>query len=313
MKNHYWKWPIALYLFLGGLGGGIICLSWIFDLVFGVGPFYVMSVFIGVCCMGVGCVFLVFELGQPTVFLRVFTTATAIIKWGAVLLSVSMISGFIYFISYFFVQYGSPQNLLQTICLWIAGITGACVMVYTGVLLASLKAHSFWATPALPVLFTISALSTGCAALSYTGGIWPYPSPIIRYLMGEIIHATDTVLIIIEMIVLLLYVLMFLGAGNETAKKVALRWVKGSLAPWFWAAMMGGGLALPLVLYFIGGVAASYVAPAFVLAGGLLLRFLVVYSDDREPLPGEVRFYSRLPKGEEKFLTAWTNKEKLYR
>ena len=31
MKNHYWTSPIAIYLFLGGLGGGIAFLAWVFS------------------------------------------------------------------------------------------------------------------------------------------------------------------------------------------------------------------------------------------------------------------------------------------
>lgn len=38
--------------------------------------------------------------------------------------------------------------------LGVAGVAGFGIMVYTGVMLSTLKAHAFWATPALPVLFT---------------------------------------------------------------------------------------------------------------------------------------------------------------
>ena len=31
MKHHYWEPPIALYLFLGGLAGGILFLAAIFN------------------------------------------------------------------------------------------------------------------------------------------------------------------------------------------------------------------------------------------------------------------------------------------
>ncbi len=46
-------------------------------------------------------------------------------------------------------------------------------MVYTGVMLSTLKAHSFWATPALPVLFTISACPRACAAIVLSLGGLP--------------------------------------------------------------------------------------------------------------------------------------------
>lgn len=313
MRHHYWEWPIAIYLFLGGLGGGILALTWILDLVFGVASLFVASVFIGVLCLGLGCFFLVFELGQPPVFWRVFTTATAIIKWGAVLLSVAMIAAFIYVVS--FLGWGWTDMFIPArgACLALAGITGACVMIYTGVLLASLKAHSFWSTPALPVLFTVSALSTASAAMALSMGVWPLVTePVVLAVMHEFLHMADMCFVIVELVVLLIYVLLLLGAGNVVAKGVAQRWVAGKTAPLFWGGMVGVGLVLPLVCYFAGGVLASYVAPILVLCGGVLLRFLVVYSDDRQSLPGENRFYSRLPKGDEAFLTAWKDRENLY-
>ena len=55
----------------------------------------------------------------------------------------------------------------------VAGFFGLCIMMYTGIMLSTLKAHAFWATPALPVLFTISAISTGCAAIVLSIGGWP--------------------------------------------------------------------------------------------------------------------------------------------
>jgi polysulfide reductase chain C len=44
---------------------------------------------------------------------------------------------------------------------------------------------------------------------------------------------------------------------------------------------------------------------ALILVGGLTLRFLVVYSDDRAELPGEGEYYARLPERDAPFLRAW--------
>ena len=179
MKHHYWEAPIVIYLFLGGLGGGIFFLSALFDLVVapGSGALFFAPVFFALAALAVGCFFLVFELGQPPVFWRVFTTKTAIIKWGAVLLSVAMIFGFVWWLTYLPVlgwewTYGIAAALegARGVTLAVAGIAGFGIMVYTGVMLSTLKAHAFWATPALPVLFTVSALSTACAAIALSLG-----------------------------------------------------------------------------------------------------------------------------------------------
>lgn len=313
MKNHYWTWPIAIYLFLGGLGGGILCLTAIFDFLLGGGAFFGLSVIIAILCLGVGCFFLVFELGQPPVFWRVFTTATAIIKWGAVLLTIAIFASIFYVVPFLDWGWTDVFIAIQKPCLAIAGITGACIMIYTGILLASLKAHSFWSTPALPVLFTVSALSTGSAAMAMSIGIWPaLHMPDAELILHTLLHSLDMVMICVEILVLLIYVLLLLGAGNVVAKTVAKRWATGSMAPLFWGGMLGGGLVLPLICYAVGGFLSTIVAPILVIAGGLLLRFMIVYSDDRELIPGEKKFYERLPKHDAAFLTAWKDKENLY-
>ena len=337
MRHHYWTTPIALYLFLGGLGGGIMFLTAVFSFFVMpgllvpealpyVGEAFAMPMFIAIAALGVGCFFLVFELGQPPVFWRVFTTATAIIKWGAVLLSIALILGFIWFVSYLPWEWIAPlANALapaRDFCLAIAGFCGLCIMLYTGIMLSTLKAHSFWATPALPVLFTVSALSTGCAAIALAIGMWPATSGFesfggvavigIAGVSHELLHIIDIVLVIAEIIVLLVMVLSFLGAGNKTAQAVARRWVKGSVAPIFWVGMVGFGLVIPLLCYIGGDVAASVIAPVLVLCGGLLLRFLIVWADDRAEIPGENRYYNKLPKGNEEFLTKWKYGENLF-
>ena len=201
--------------------------------------------------------------------------------------------------------------------LGVAGVAGFGVMVYTGVMLSTLKAHAFWATPALPVLFTVSALSTACAAIALSlGGALQLEGValLLAELIHEIVHTVDIVLVVAEIVVLLVMVLSFYGAGNVCAHEVAARWVRGKTAPLFWGGMVFGGLLLPLCLYVFGaGTAASaLVAPWLVLCGGLLLRYLCVYSDERAPIPGEVRFNERLPKKDAAFLTAWKKDENLY-
>lgn len=338
MRHHYWEWPIATYLFLGGMGGGIFCLAAIFT--FFVSPSlaaseavvpvvtelvqqsFALPGLIAIAALGIGCFLLVFELGQPFAFLRVFLKSTSIICWGARILSVCLIFGFIWFLSYIPWEWFAPiANFLapaRGVCLALAGISGFCIMLYTGILLSSLKAHSFWATPALPVLFTVSALSTACAAIALSIGGWPAAYALdnlyAAIAVHEIIHTIDVILVVAELVVILVMVLSFLGAGNTTAQEVARRWVKGRTAPFFWIGMIGIGLVIPELLY-VGmphGIGSSVVAPILVLCGGLLLRFLVVYSDERREIPGENRYYTRVAKRDAKFLHTWDKGENIF-
>ncbi len=70
-------------------------------------------------------------------------------------------------------------------------------------------------------------------------------------------------------------------------------------------------MGIPLIIYWSGG-GNNPAAPILVLIGGLLLRFLIVYSDDRAPLPGEISFYTKLPSRDAQFLHAWKQGENLY-
>ena len=88
--------------------------------------------------------------------------------------------------------------------------------------------------------------------------------------------------------------LSFLGAGNRTAKRAALRWVKGEYAIWFWGGLVLCGLVIPFALNTANTPLFSTIACVLVLIGGCILRMLCVNSDDRQPLPGENLYYKRI-------------------
>lgn len=325
MRHHYWEWFIPAYLFLGGLGGGIMFLSMLFSLFFFPGSEAVaaalwLPVFASLACICLGCLFLVLDLGQPFVFYRAFVKNKSVIAWGARFLTVTMICAAIWWLSYipldFFAGLDAFLAPARVPCLFLSGICGFAVMVYTGTMLSTLKAHSFWATPAFPTLWTISATSTGCAGIMLFAGIHPAMGDAAVKLATEEIkhlaHTGDIILVFLEMLVLLLMILSFLGAGNKVQNACAHRWIHGRLAVWFWVGMIGIGLVIPQIINICFGdvhVLAYIVGPIMVLCGGCLLRFLCIDTDDREEVPGETRYFSRLTKKNEAraaFTHRWT-------
>jgi polysulfide reductase chain C len=374
MNKRFWTWPIAIYLFLGGLGGGMLFLAGVIhffvgpsmaidisqlnpmagdvmlsinsinielaQLGYSVTPAYslALSIIVAVIVLALGCLLLIFELGQPKLFVRAFIAKTAIIKWGAVLLTIAMIGGFVWFLFYlplewresfgFLFWLGDPSwNWARDCAAAIAMVSSLGLMIYTGILLSSLKAKPFWNTPMLPVLFVVSALSTGSALLSLTCGGWPFSMlavkeaiasqsqdsivQVINFLLYEdivkFLHTIDIVFISIEVIVLMLYVLLMFGSSNLTSKRVAASFLYGKRTLAFWGGMVVGGLLLPLFLYIVGAhtLAALWVAPVLVMAAGLLLRFLIVYANDRRGVPGEEKYYDRLPNKDAKILNPY--------
>ncbi len=330
MRHHYWEWPIATYLFLGGMGGGMFFLAAVLSFfVFPeqavmLGTALAWPTFFALVWLAIGSFLLVFELGQHYAFVYVFLNSmTSVIGHGARLLVVALIFGLLWWLSFLPWEWIAPlANFLAVFRgfnLFLAGLSGFCIMLYTGVLFSSLKAHSFWATPAIPVLFTVSALSTACACtmlcLGFTG-LYPDLPPVglaaiagVGHEVHELLHTLDIVLIVAEITVLLLIVLSFLGAGNKTAHDAADRWVRGAYAKYFWIGMVCCGLVLPLLFNIIG---LSVPAAVLALLGGWLLRFLIVFTDDRAEVPGETRYFSRLKEPGTEFMTKWADGKNIY-
>lgn len=330
--KQFWGWELATYLYLGGLGGGMLCFAAVIglflepSLVTSGSLVWVLLWAIIIICIGVAL--LVYELGQPIVFERAFVTKTSVIKWGAVVLVLSCVFAALFLIweiTWFNFLPCIPYEGFAKLCLGLAGFFGICVMVYTGTMLSSLKAKAFWNTPALPMLFTISALSTGACMDALLFGHFPLPAEWLQagaflgtaewtanmHEVVEFLHVSDLVLAIAEIICLLLYVLlMFCAPASTDAKKVADKWVRGSWAPIFWGGMLILGLVVPVCfnaygLAMGGSVLGEYVAPIMVLCSGLLFRFMIIYSADRKLYAGEERYYDQAGDIHDEFCTYW--------
>ena len=305
--EHNWGWPIAGYLFLGGLGGGCVIVSSAADLFWGQGQIFALGSLVAAILIGLGSGLLIFELGRPLQFWRVFSTQKAIMTVGAWMLSILIVTSVIYFSFWpVFSPWREAAGLRQA----FAGlnlILGLGVCTYTGILLGNLRARRFWNTPVLPVLFLVSGLSNGLGAQSLMAGAWPYMGSQAQV---DLAHARlqplDLGLISLELVIVLIYVLMMRSTAGEDAGRIAEEWLSGPKKLAFWGGLVGAGLLIPGLLYIIPteGIGAT-LAPIFVLVGGLVLRFLVVYADKRTQLPGEAEYYSRLPDSDELFLKAW--------
>lgn len=306
-KELTWSWPIASYLFLGGLGGGIAIISAIADIFLDVGGIFAMGPLIAAVLIALGSGLLVFELGVPFRFWRVIITKKiAEMTVGAWMLSLLMVSGLIYssFWLDFLPWYG--MEVPRLIFAWICLILGVGVSLYTGVFLGTMKSRPFWNGPTLPVIFLILSLSTGTAAQVLIINFWRFSGTAGQ--IGEIISilaAANIGLLIFELIVLLLYVIMMRTSVAVYTSRQAASWLNGSKAIPFWGGVVLAGIILPIILYSLQAAAAAIAAAFLVLVGGVVLRFLVVYTEDRLMLPGEEEFLYWLPNGDEKFISEW--------
>ncbi len=180
------------------------------------------------------------------------------------------------------------------------------VAIYTGVFLGTIKARPFWNSPALPILFLISAVSTGLAAQSLLMHFWAFGATGSEVaIIASFMHGSDIGLVILEIIVLMTYVLIMRYSTTVSSAQIAATWLSGGKKLQFWGGLVFLGLILPIVFYLLPSSTTFLLATVIVLVGGIILRFLVVYTDDRVLLPGEEQFLAWLPEGDEAFLRAW--------
>ena len=237
-EEHRWGWPVASYLFLGGLGGGMIALAGLSDLVFGRGEAFSLGSLIGGIAIAVGSALLVFELGRPFQFWRVLSRQKAIMTAGAWMLS---------------------SHDLYELCLFLllAGLFPLAAACRSAAPRCRDK-HRPWpgrlhlhrhppgepedpcvlehADPSgpLPDFRSFYRRSRPIAP----AGAWPYRGSAVDV---EAVHAAlrslDLTLIVFELMVLFLYVLMMRLAAGKVTARIAATWLAGQKSFAFWGVL----------------------------------------------------------------------------
>ena len=165
-----WGTIIAWYLFLAGLGGGAFITSAYLHLR---APYAVHLIrygrIIGPVAVCIGLVLLIFDatagFHNPLRFVFLLTNFGSVMTWGVVFLAAFVVVALIVLV----------MDLLgkgRKVPLWldvIGAALGLCVCVYTGCLLGVAKTFPLWNNALLPVLFLVSAVSTGMAAVLLVG------------------------------------------------------------------------------------------------------------------------------------------------
>jgi formate-dependent nitrite reductase membrane component NrfD len=159
--------------------------------------------------------------------------------------------------------------------------------IYTGILLKATKSIPLWNTYLLPLLFLVSALSTGSMAiiLSTLGtGLFSHESGMFKLLMGG-----EQILVVIEGIVLYLYLSQRYRATEQGKDSVRLL-LFGEKKLIFWGGIVLLGLVFPVILesiasFFHGNVVLIFVSGLILLCGGFFLRLGVISAGIKEQIP----------------------------
>ena len=258
--------------------------------------------------VAVGCLLLIFDLGSPLRFWRLFSTIqlTSPMSIGSWLLTLFTGVAFLYMLLWAFPRQGktlgigglkltlpdeSQRSALRRMVA-VAGIPmGLGVGIYTGVLLGAIPARPFWNTPMVAMLFLFSALSTAAALLMLLSmRRADHLSVEQRHAEQHLLAEIDIVIILFEILLVVPYLLHNALSTASQAHSIDLI-LGGPYTLPFWIGFIGIGLLGPLMLEgaeiiprMMGRLARPqntlliWMTGVQVLVGGLVLRWVFVFA-----------------------------------
>jgi formate-dependent nitrite reductase membrane component NrfD len=302
-----WGWPVALYLFLGGLTAGLMVLAgWLvlkergrerFAAVIRLFP--LAPVFISL-----GMLLLFLDLDYKLHVWRFYTAfrPSSPMSWGAWILLLVYPASILFILASLrgtfpaviaWLQKTRPGRrawaLLQPLAsacekwlrplAWSVAGTGILLGAYTGLLLGSLAARPFWNSPILPPLFLVSGMSAALALAALVAA---------RGEESRFYLRLDAALVGGELALLLVFVIG-LVSGSQAQVQAAALILGGAFSASFWVLVVGLGLGLPLLLELLelrGLEVPAAVSAALVIGGGIALRFVLLAAGQASTWPG---------------------------
>ncbi len=285
-----WGWKVAAYLFASGMGAGAYTAGAAAQRFEG-GPSSVAAVglWLGPLLVGPATLFLIADLGRPAGFLR--ASRRPVSSWisrGVVILSAFLIASIVH-AGLAVWPLGAPAQQARLAVAVVGGLLALLTMLYTGLLLGAIRPIPFWSTPILPVLFLVSSLSTGVMAVDLVSTAMSAAGATPASGILGTLRSLDLVLLALEATVLALYLAVTRATIAARASTALL--ITGALAPRFWAGVVLSGIALPFAVQLAEvtsaiapGAAWTIVSSGAGLAGGFLLRHVVIAAAVKSPL-----------------------------
>lgn len=295
--NPHWQWYIVLYFFIGGIAGGCYFIATLIDQ-FGTAAdrrLARLGYYIAFPCVLLSGLLLTIDLSRPFRFWHMLIERNTFqpmfksfspMSVGAWALLVFGLFSFISFLAaladedrvrwpiFRRVQWPAmcaarPPRMLGQIVALLGGLSALFIAGYTGVLLAVTNRPIWSDTPLLGMLFIVSAASTSAALL-----IWLAHRHGWQALPGvAALERMDRIVLVLELAVLIA-LMITLGPA-----------IRGWLNLWgvLLLVFVAFGLIVPLVMSWrpgtYGRVSLATIA-ALVVAGGFLLRLVVVFSSE---------------------------------
>ena len=288
-----WGWQIAWYLFLGGLGAGATLTSLAASRA---GSRFAAIERAGATLAGpavaFGTLLLVFDLGmgrrEPWRLVYLYLNWQSPMTWGTWILTLFIPIALLHALAVTgslaprWERFVGPVRRVcvraQSVLKVAAGVLALSTAIYTGVLLSVPPSFPLLSSWLLPVLFLVSALSTGLSAAVVVGHIKAR-----RERIELDLHPWSRIhigLVVLELGVLLAW--LAVGSASPAGSTSVQMLVSGTLAPVFWVVVVIAGLVGPVLAFVVESAKRgqsprlALAGEAGVLAGGLALRYLVL-------------------------------------
>ena len=301
---HIWEWHIPLYLFLGGIAGGLLLITSTMIVMkrhFGIGPkddgdgcpcFAVrIGSILSPALLGVGMLFLFLDLAHKLYVWAFYTTIqpTSPMSAGSWIL----IAFFPLAVLQAMVvnrKYLDKLNidLLNKLIKWtddhllkvalLNAHIGVGIGIYTGILLSFFSARPLWSSSILGMLFLVSGISSAAALMLLLA---PKDE---KHIYSRI----DANAMWVELVIVGLFILGGI-TGTANSHGAMMHLINGDelmagmpYMYWFWGVFVVTGLLIPLLIELLENAGLHLhlppIAPVLVLVGGLVLRFLIVFA-----------------------------------
>lgn len=273
-----WDGMVAGYLYFAGIGAG----SFVFGaLAVRANPearrTKLICLVIGLAAVGVGTLLLAVDARagfmNPTRFFLLLSNFGSVMSWGVLLIMLFMAVAAVELVFYW---RGADARWLD----YLGCAVALGVAVYTGALLGAADAYPLWHPVVLPLLFVVSAASTGFAAGIFGSRFFDCKQ------FGNLVFYKKA-LFALPLIEASLLVLLLVLTANASAPASAagaatvFALVAGRHAPMFWIGLVVLGIAFPIAADRLAaksgeGRGLLLAGEAGVLAGGFFLRYLVI-------------------------------------
>lgn len=273
-----WDGVVAGYLYLAGIGAG----SFVFGaLAVRANPearrTKLICLVIGLAAVGIGTLLLVADaragLMNPARFFLLLSNFESVMSWGVLLIMLFMAVAAVELIFYW--RSADVRRFDYLGCAVAFGVA-----VYTGALLGAVGAYPLWHPVVLPMLFVVSAASTGFAA-----GILGSRFFDSEQFKSLVFYKKALLALPLIEAVLLALLLILTANAPAPASAAGVATVSGLIvgrhAPMFWIGLVILGIAFPiaadrLVAKSGEGRGLLLAGEAGVLAGGFFLRYLII-------------------------------------